>query len=226
MFARACGFESHLRHHHKNKGLRRIRVGPCFVGPEPEFTSPSPRCHYGRRSRRTSRGPANAFKTIRRGSDFPVPTLRSRLCLQRSVRDVTFVASQPSKRNSHDSDPTAHPHSGSWPLGNVARDVRHRYPCRCLLQPKLDFMSPMISTDHDELRQRLSKVAESSGAELCVLFGSRGRGSAGAGSDVDLALSYRTMPSPQQRLQIIGLFQPAAASCLYYPPTPFGDISH
>ena len=156
----------------------------------------------------------------------PSLTLRSRLCLQRSVRDVTFVASQPSKRNSHDSDPTAHPHSGSWPLGNVARDVRHRYPCRYLLQPKLDFMSPMISTDHDELRQRLSKVAESSGAELCVLFGSRGRGSAGAGSDVDLALSYRTMPSPQQRLQIIGLFQPAAASCLYYPPAPFWDISH
>ena len=45
----------------------------------------------------------------------PSLTLRSRLCLQRSVRDVTFVASQPSKRNSHDSARSASSLSSIWP---------------------------------------------------------------------------------------------------------------
>jgi predicted nucleotidyltransferase len=71
-------------------------------------------------------------------------------------------------------------------------------------------MSPKILPGVDELCQRLREVAETSGSELCVLFGSRGRSSGTARSDVDLALSYRVMPSPEQRLQIIGLFQAAA----------------
>ena len=73
-------------------------------------------------------------------------------------------------------------------------------------------MSARVPSSSDKLRRRVQEVAETSGADLCVLFGSRVGDSVSARSDIDLALRFGSMPSPERRLQIIGQFQAAAGS--------------
>lgn len=63
-----------------------------------------------------------------------------------------------------------------------------------------------------DLHDRLRTAAREAGAELCVLFGSRAAGSPRPGADVDLALVFAALPSPQRRLGILGLLQAAAGA--------------
>ena len=54
------------------------------------------------------------------------------------------------------------------------------------------------------IRAALEAWAEESGCRLLVLFGSGATGRAGSESDLDLALSWDTLPPPEERLGIIG----------------------
>ena len=62
----------------------------------------------------------------------------------------------------------------------------------------------------EQLLSAIRKVSEEVGAGLCILFGSRAGRPPRVEADVDLALSFRIMPSPERRLEIIGRFQTAA----------------
>ena len=55
-----------------------------------------------------------------------------------------------------------------------------------------------------EVLDDFKRLAESVGADLCILFGSRTAASTRAGADVDLALSFQKMPAPTAALRSSG----------------------
>lgn len=60
----------------------------------------------------------------------------------------------------------------------------------------------------DEVRERLSRWAEGAGCRLLVLFGSAAReGAPALDRDVDLAVGFAELPSPEDRLSLIGRLQ-------------------
>jgi predicted nucleotidyltransferase len=64
-------------------------------------------------------------------------------------------------------------------------------------------------TGQPTLEQRLRTWAEAAGCRLCVLFGSRAgvgtpRTDASRRSDIDIAIQFATLPSPERRLELIG----------------------
>lgn len=61
------------------------------------------------------------------------------------------------------------------------------------------------------LEDRLAAWAEATGCRLCVLFGSRAGAGPGVERDVDLALQFASLPSPERRLRLIGQAQDVCA---------------
>lgn len=66
--------------------------------------------------------------------------------------------------------------------------------------------------DDQGIRERLRAWARSAGCRLCVLFGSRAGGGPVVEGDVDLAVWFSPLPSPERRLGIIGEIQDAAGA--------------
>lgn len=62
----------------------------------------------------------------------------------------------------------------------------------------------MFSAAGSGIRAALEAWAQEAGCRLLVVFGSGATGREGPESDLDLALSYDTLPPPGERLRIIG----------------------
>ena len=73
-------------------------------------------------------------------------------------------------------------------------------------------MAPDAATVTDDLEGRLREAARAVDADLCVLFGSRAGSHPRPEADLNVALAFDTLPSPERRLQIIGTLQAATGA--------------
>lgn len=64
----------------------------------------------------------------------------------------------------------------------------------------------------DDLRKALRAWARAGGCRLCVLFGSRAGDGSVVRGDVDVALLFPDLPSPERRLAILGELQDACGA--------------